>query len=70
MCIREQELENWCTVTLADGIREAAFLLGPWSMRLHKIGHKKLVKNQRKGLDLDDGYSKGDNSIDNNGWWW
>ena len=59
--VREQELENRCTVTLADGVKETGLLLRPWGMRLHKIGHKELVENQRKGLYLDDCDGKGDN---------
>ena len=65
--IREQKLEDRCTVTLADGIKEAGLLLRPWSTRLHKIGHEKLVENQRKGLDLDDGDGEDDNNNDNDG---
>ena len=59
--VREQELEDRYTVTLTDGIKEPVLLLGPWSMRLHKIGCKKLVQKQRKGLHLDDGDGEDDN---------
>ena len=61
--VREQKLENRCTVTFTDGIKEPGLLLRPWTMRLNEIGHEKLVEKQRKGPDLDDGNDNNDTTV-------
>ena len=53
--VREQELKDRHTVTLTNDIKEPVLLLRPWSTWLHKIRCEKLVENERKGADLDDG---------------